>query len=241
MTAKSFFSKILKQDMDSIICRLIDMPKGVYDKLPGEAGSKFLTDEQYALLRDKGVSAFDLSKQIHTGMYSPRKTLVFDDEFLTTISCEKNQINRDTYRPMVSVVIGSYADGKLGWEDFGVEFGRDDKYFVGAYKSARARTSLNQDEVRSALQEVMATNGVVKGHNPFKTLIADTKTRLCYDHIEIPNATKPYIYCDSCMYNVATTLPEIVADATSNGSSVYEHIMTMVGLNPETEDNYSSL
>lgn len=240
MSAKSFFSKIIKQDMDSVICRLIDMPKGVYDQLPGDAGSKFLTAEQYNILRERGVTAFDLSKQLHTAIYSPRKTLVFNDEFMTTISCEKNQINKDTYRPMVNVVIGSYADGKLGWEDFGVEFGRDDKYFMSTYKSARARTSLDGAEVSSRLTEVVNFNGGVKAHNPFRTMIGDIKTRLCYDHIEIPNATKPYIYCDSRMYNVETTLPEIVADATKNNSSVYDYVMTMVGLNPTAEDDFNN-
>jgi hypothetical protein len=241
MSAKSFFSKVLNKDMDSVICRLIDMPKGVYDQLPGEAGAKFLTTEQYAILRDKGITAFDLSKQVHKGMYAPRRTLVFNDEFMTTISCEKNAINFDTYRPMVSVVIGSYdACGKMGWEDFGVEFGRDDRYHMCAYKSARVRTTLDANEVSARLTDAVNYNGGVKAHNPFKTLISDTKTRLCYDHIEIPNANKPQVYCDSRLYNVDSTLPEIVSDATANGSSVYDHVMTMVGLNLTAED-YTSI
>ncbi len=239
MSAKSFFSKILKQDMDSVICRLIDMPKGVYDQLPGDNGSKFLTAEQYAMLKEKGVTAFDLSKQIHTGMYSPRKTLVFDDEFLTTISCEKNAINFDTYRPMVSVVVGSYTDGQIGWEDYGVEFGRDDRYRMCAYKGARVRTSLDEDAVRTSLQNVMTTNGVVKGHNPFKTIMSDVKTRYSYDHIEIPNGAKPFVYCNSRMFNVGKTLSEIAVDATIAERKIFDQTFAELGINLVDEDENS--
>ena len=239
MSAKSFFSKLLNQDMDSVICRLIDMPKGVYDELPGDAGSKFLTEEQYAILKARGITSFDLSKRIHSGMYSTRKTLVFDEDFLTTISCEKNLVNKDSYRPMVSVVIGGYEDNQMGWENFEIEYGRDERYSMCSYKGARVRTSLDEDAVRTSLQNLMENNGVVKGHNPFKTIMSDTKTRFSYDHVEIPNGTKTHVICNSRMFNVGKTLPELVVDATISGNKLFDQAFSAMGIDLTNEDENS--
>lgn len=149
MSGMNLFQKIRTDAIDLAVCKALNIPKLIYEKLPGLNGEKFFTEEEYKTLRFARITNYDLLKNTEMDKDMSRKTLLLNS--LGVLKC----ISYSSSFPMGSGTIKSFLEvggaknGQIDSEHF--VFVRDDVNYkdvkLSAYVGVRALTELGKNEI----------------------------------------------------------------------------------------------